>query len=465
MQASERQKWNVRHMAGSVLAGLWKRVEPQRRHEMNDTMVAAAARVSTTAAWFDHVFGRFGIALEDCQSGDSNERMDVLIARLPWAPLREAVEENPALITMIAKEGPLPADLAPAEDDAQDPKPWAMPIPTGDLIPVPAMRSLWTNQSPMAHGADSRHGNVVLFRREPLVDLLTGEIVRCPFISGNSIRHSWRSLAVNHLYRLMRLDKKSVNPELHHSLSSGGVIDAGSEMAKVDPGLRAGMRHLFPAFELFGGIAEKQVCHGAFDVHDATLVCRENVSRLMHPALYAPPVGTEELAVAAANAIGPDARKETRSTYAKALAVTLKPALAFLTLRQYTKHIDPDVQTDADARHALWDTEVAIPGAQWVHFCSVHPTATELARSAIRLVFEEFERYPYLAAGNNKGHGLVSTTPYLAGSTMSGSDLYIAHLEANRDVIAEWLTSGKVPESAIPKTADGPKADARRSRR
>jgi hypothetical protein len=438
MQSSERQKWNTRHLAGAALAGLWKQIEPRRRHELNDTMVAAAARVDSTAAWFDHVFGRFGVALESCFAEGSERRIDVVIARLNWAVLREAVEENPALLTMIAKEGPLPADMAPEENAADVPKAWTMPVPTGELIPVPSFRTIWTSQSSMSHGADDRHGNVVLFRREPVVDLLTGQTVRCPFISGNSIRHSWRALAVDQLYRLMGVDKKGVHPELHHSLTSGGVIDAGSEMSKVDPALRRAIRELFPAFELFGGIAEKQVCHGAWNVHDATLVCRENASRLMHRSIYPAPAGLEGI--------------EDRAEYAKALATMLRPALSFLTLRQYTKHIDPDVASDADTMHMLWDTEIATAGAQWVHFFSIHPTATDLARSCASAIMAEFQRHPYLAASNAKGHGLVAFDGYASAHGAEpppSPDLYLQHLEARKADIVQWLTTGKaMPTSA-----------------
>ena len=111
MHATERQKWNTRHLAGEALASLYREIEPKRRHEINDTMVAAAARVGSTAAWFEHVWGRFGVALEACHS---DQRLDIVIARLDWQVLREAVEENPALLTMIAKNGPLPDDLGPA---------------------------------------------------------------------------------------------------------------------------------------------------------------------------------------------------------------------------------------------------------------------------------------------------------------------------------------------------------------
>ena len=102
----------------------------------------------------------------------------------------------------------------------------------------------------------------------------------------------------------------------------------------------------------------------------------------------------------------------TDTAYAKALAETLKTALSFLTIRQYTKHIDPDVASDADTMHMLWDTEVATAGAQWVHFFSIHPTATDLARSCASAIMDEFQRHPYLAAANAKGHGLVAFDGY-----------------------------------------------------
>ena len=305
----------------------------------------------------------------------------------------------------------------------------------------------------MSHGADDRHGNVVLFRREPVTDLLTGEVVRCPFISGNSIRHSWRALSVDQLYRLVGVSKGSVNAELHHSLTSGGVIDAGSEMSKVDPELRRAIRGLFPAFELFGGIAEKQVCHGAWNVHDATLVCRENASRLMHEAIYPVPAGLESLA-------------SDRTAYAKAMAETLKPALSFLTIRQYTKHIDPDVASDADTMHMLWDTEVATAGAQWVHFFSIHPTATDLARSCARAIMDEFQRHPYLAAANAKGHGLVAFDGYApanGAAALPSSALYLEHLEQHKGEIVEWLTSGKAMRDVA--TAAGIESPKRGKRR
>lgn len=467
MRATERTKWNARHQAGAILSGLYRKTEPQRRREFNDTMLAAAARADTTATWFALVFGRFGIALEDCYI-DTNlhttgPRLDAVMAGLRWPVLREAVEENPALVTMIAKEGPLPVELAPAEEAEAQVKPWLMPVPTGDILPVPACAAVWTNQSPMAHGADNRCGNVVLFRREPVVDLLTGEIMRCPFISGNSIRHSWRVLAVEHLYRVAGLDKRAVQADLHHGLTSGGVIDSGSDMAKVDCELRAALRDIFPAFELLGGIVQKQVCHGELNVHDATLVCRENLSRLMDPRLYPPPPGTEEFAAVMASATGEAARRETRVAYAQALAEHLRPSIEYMTIRQYTKHIDPDVDTTADTRHMLWDTELVVAGAQWVHYCTVSPVASDMARAALAHVLAEFRAHPYLAAANAKGHGLVSVDGYAQRDR--DSKPYIDHLESNRETIAEWLTTGKVPASSLPSTTDAAHTEAPAPRR
>jgi hypothetical protein len=461
MHITERQKWDTRHLAGAVLSGIVRKIDGGRRHELNDTMIAAAARMDTVAGWLAHVCGRFGVALEDvCIAGPfrdaHEERIDVLVARLQWDALREVVEENPALLTLIARDGPLPSDMRPEETAGDRSPTWTMPVPTGELIPVPSLRTLWTSQGQMSHGADSRHGNVILFRREPLTDLLTGRVVRAPFISGNSIRHTWRELAVNRLYTLMKLEKQHVQTELHHALTSGGTIDAGSEMSKVDPGLRRTVRTLFPAFELLGGIVEKQVCHGAWNVHDAILVCRENVSRLMHPHLYSPPAGTEQLAQAAQDAVGESARREARVAYAQALAEHLRPALSYLTLRQYTKHVDPDVKLEGDdlsgdkraKRHMLFDTECVAAGAQWVHFCTIHKTATDFARSCVADILEEFGDHPYLAAGNNKGHGLVAFDTYApaAGAeAMPSSKLYLDHLEQHRNEIVKWLTTGRAP--------------------
>jgi len=463
MQASEREKWDARHVAGVVLGAIYAKVDPQRRHEMSDTMAAAAARADSVPSWFSHVAGRFDIALEDCWMGERDRqaygtaRLDVLVARLRWPILREAVEENPSLLTMIAKEGPLPDELAPtAEIQAREP--WMMPVPTGDLLPVPSLRTIWTAESPMAHGADDRRGNVILFRRESVVDLLTGEVARCPFISGNSIRHSLRRLAAEHLYEFVGVAEGAVNPELHHALTSGGVIDAGSEMAKVSPVIRRALRELYPAWELFGGIAEKQVCHGGWSVHDATLVCRENASRLMHQHLFPAPAGTEAIALAAANATGEVSRRETRAAYLKALTERLSPALSLMQMRQYTKHIDPDVPSTSDTMHAMWDTEVAIAGSQWLHFVTVDPTASDVARSAAAFVLDRFASHPYLAAANSRGHGLVSFAPYapaVASAALPGPDLYLSRLESMKTQIVEWLTSGVVAKTA----GDEPKTE------
>lgn len=460
MQATERQKWEARHLAGAILSGVYAKIEPKRRHELNDAMLAGAVRMNSVAGWFDHVCSRFGsdVQLQDCwvdhnRFGEKySKRIDALISGLSWDVLRESVEENPALITMIAKDGPLPEELAPPEEEVSKNIDWVMPVPGKGMIPPPSMRTVWTSVTPMAHGADTKHGNVVLFRREPLVDLLTGRIVMAPFISGNSIRHSWRMLAVDHLYKLIGLGKKAVNTELHHSLTSGGTIDAGSEMSKVDPGLRRAFRALCPAFELLGGIAEKQVCRSVWNVHDAILVCRENTSRLMHPSIFPTPHGMEELASSAEDAVGIKARRESRVAYARALHDYLKPALSFMTIRQYSKHADTDTECSADKMHMIWDTEVVTPGAQWVHYCTVHNTASEFARSCVTSILEDFHSYPYLAAGNNKGHGMVAFDGYTQDDecTMPDSSTYLMHLLDSKDTIIEWLTTGKVPTSALP---------------
>jgi hypothetical protein len=173
----------------------------------------------------------------------------------------------------------------------------------------------------------------------------------------------------------------------------------------------------------------------------------------MHAAIYPVPADLEALA-------------GDRTAYAKALADTLKPALSFLTIRQYTKHIDPDVASGADTMHMLWDTEVATAGAQWVHFFSIHPTATEMARSCASAIMEEFQRHPYLAAANAKGHGLVAFDGYAPANgaeALPSSALYLDHLAQHRGEIIEWLMSGKAMRDVAPAAgAEAPKRGRRR---
>ncbi len=462
MQITERMKWDVRHQIGAVMSGIYAKIEPDRKQELNDQMLAGAYYAGTTNAWIQYLCARFDVDLSEVWIDErvwgTSERVDSVLQRTDWHVLKAAVEEIPSLIKMLAKQGPLPPEYAPPDVQEHTPD-WLMPVPTGHMIPVPSLRTLWTSQSELIHGADQRFGNVILFRREPVIDLLTGRSNNAPFISGNSIRHSWRAIATDGLYLMLGIEKGEVDPELHHALTSGGVIDAGSEMAKVDPALRAAVRHLFPAFELLGGIVEKQVCHGAWNVHDAMLVCRENATRLMDPTLYPPPPGTESHVSAMADAAGEAARRETRVAYARALQEHFRPANDYMTLRQYTKHIDPDVAMKGDdnpdpkkraKRHMLWDTEVVRVNAQWVHHCRIHATATKFARSCVSWIFREFADHPYLTAANGKGHGLISYEPYKPADDsqrLPDAGAFCDHIDSQREAIKEWLRTGRVPQS------------------
>lgn len=446
MQITERQKWDVRHQIGPVLAAILMGVEGTRRHELSDAIETASYRYDSIAGWIGHICNRFDIKLEERWIDDrvwpGELRVDALLAGVNYAALQVASKENASLLAMIARDGPLPVEYMPPSDPPDTTPRWQMPIPKGELIPVSSLRTIWTSESEISHGADEKHGNVILFRREATVDLLTGETKFAPFISGNSVRGGWRDMMIHAFYGLVGLGKGEVSNDLHHSLTSGGVIDSGSELAKVDPALREAVRTLCPPFELLGGIVEKQVCHGAFNVHDAILVCKENVSRLLDPTLYPPPPGLEELAA------DPGKRVE----YALALRDHLRPALSMMELRQSTRHVDPDVGWDGKM-HSLWATELVQSGAQWMHHVHVQPTASEFARSCLSWVLDEFAESPYLGAAAARGHGLVAFDPYRPSDTtqaLPGPKLFLAHVQDNKALIADWLRSGHVPTSMLP---------------
>jgi hypothetical protein len=448
---SELQKWECRHLAGAILSGIYIKTERERRGEMGDTLTAAAVRADSTASFFSHVCDRFKIKLEetwvsDAFKEDYDGRVDVLMSRCDWETLRAVVEENASLVVLIARDGPIDEEFKPqSEPDTFTRPAWTMPVPTGDLIPIPALRTVWTSQSDMSHGADSVHGNVILFRREPLIDLLSGKRVNAPFIAGNSIRHTLRELAIHKYYSILGLQKNSVIPEIHHALTSGGTIEAGTSGIKVDPGLRAELRRLCPAFELLGGVAHKQMCHGVFNVHDARLVCRENASMLMDPNLYPPPEPLKDLAYSCAKEADSDKKRKLKEEYGKALASYLPRALEKLTIRQYTKHVDPDVKFDGERMHMLFDVEVAVAGSQWIHYVTIKKVASPFALSCVSDLLAEFAEVPYVAGGASRGHGLVAFDGYAPTNgavNLPGPELYLKHIEENKSAMVEWLTTG-----------------------
>ena len=337
------------------------------------------------------------------------------------------------------------ADLAAQPVALHHGSPAVLPDP-GRAVAVPHHAAVLTLTSPLAHGADTKSGNVNQVRREPAVDPLTGRRSLVPFVAGNAFRGQLRDILALRYLALLGLAPEEIPPGVAHTLLAGGSIEAGADTLDVVPSARRAMRRLCPPLDLVAGSLPGQgPAAGCLAVADLTLVCREN-AWLVHPTLGRPGESVADL------------------------AARLAPADTLVTTRQSTRHAHRELD-GADGVQMLMQTEVIVRGAQFVHTVQWRTPFAPSPVTAACLA----DGLALMAAGGLTGartssaFGAFATDgwrPAAGAAPLPDPSVYLAHVAERRDAMRAWvLAGGREPAAVLDRgTSEGARAEAKRSR-
>ncbi len=442
-----------------LLRGLWRRVDWERipaarrrniGRELTDALVPLSVSERSTLGFVRAICTRFeidvtghgaacakiprsfvpaGIATVDHQDATDTHaivRWDVACTAIDFGALRISLNENPALFATFATEPEAEGEEAvfAVESRVAAGPTWTATLPAQMVTPR-AFRTVWTLMSPLAHGHDEKHGNVILFRRERAVSPVTGEQYLAPFMSGNAVRGMWRDQIVGRMLNLLGMTAAELPPKRAHALLAGGSIEAGADSGHVDVAARRGARTNCPAWDLLAGCIDHQIMRGLLRVHDATLVCRENAWKL-HAQLQ-PTVDGRSLAI-------------------EEFSAALSPADDLTQLRLATRHAHKDLE-GSDGSQMIFNTEVILAGAQWAHSFQIIGLdgVSELALSCMSDLLTEFRADAFVGAGNARGFGRIAFDAYASGAgeaPLPDPSIYQRWVSEHADEMRAWLMGG-----------------------
>jgi hypothetical protein len=240
--------------------------------ELADALLALVIAHRSALAFYQALCTRFSVD----PTGSDNEfgpievwlpagrvRWDHACAAIDYADLRTVIRESPDFLATFAC-----ARVDRDDDSIFDAFPDPPPVTTyrprlpNTLISPRCYRAVWTLTGPAFHGADTKTGNVQLFRRHPVPDPLTGRTHEVPFIAGNATRGMLRDLGMGaHLQRL-GLRSTDIPTSRAHALLAGGAIEKGADTGTVNNLVRSRARELCPPWDLFAGCIDQQIMSG-----------------------------------------------------------------------------------------------------------------------------------------------------------------------------------------------------------
>lgn len=373
-------------------------------------------------------------------------RWDVACQAIDFDALRILLNDGPAAVTTFAFAPDDPSDdqlfIIPELPAPAPRHRYTAPIPKHTISPR-AYTTVWEVVSPLAHGGDIKSGNVTLFRRERRIDSHTGEHVLVPLLSGNAVRGVWRDIAGTLLCRGVGLDPLDLPPRVAHTLFAGGTIDKGADGASVDLSLRRRLREMLPMWDVFGGVWEQQIMQGVLKMHDPVLICRE-----MAWLLY--------------RRLNPKTPEGEAISY-EDFKASLPPVMDCTMLRFGTRHAHKDFD-EADGIQMIWNVEMLIPGVKLAHSFQVSRLGdvSELSRSFIAYLLDDFRDQGIVGASSARGAGQVAFDPYLPGPkelALPSPDIYLEWLAPRRDEVRALLMGDVAakPEGTTAKRGRGGK--------
>lgn len=394
--------------------------------ELASSLVPIAVSEKSVLGFYRALCARFDV---DPTGGDSEWgpveawlpegrlRWDRAVAALDLADVRVVVHESPEFFATFAREGDIEDDaLFSCFPDPVGPGLFRPVLPKSLLLPR-GWSSVWTLIQPMHHGADEKHGNVQLFRRERVHDPLSGKPAYVPFLSGNGIRGLWRDIAMGRYLQLLGLKSTDIPPARAHALLAGGVVDKGADSATVNNVLRARARDLCPPWDLIAGCVEQQVMSGRARVGDAVLVCRENAWRVH--GIIAPEVPLADF------------------------AESLPSCVEMTTLRQSTRQQHRDIVQAGDVQ-MLFNVELLCSGNQLVHTIQVWNLdgVSPVTAACFSDLLREFIALGFVGAGASHGYGQIATDGYVGRPgtpDLPPPDPYLEEVSGRRDEMIEWV--------------------------
>jgi hypothetical protein len=452
---------NTRRLLGYLLRAMVWAIDRDRigKHrsdrlpaELGANLLPIALGASSTLQFFSDLCERFSVEPSAIPGPDGTRSLMVFFRatreRIEWTRLlacpamaldlvREALRESPELYATFATG-------RPSEDPEDDDRLWedlaaqpaqthvahAADMPAPDrMIPTPLWAAVLTLTSPLAHGADSKSGNINLVRREPVVDPLTGRRSEVPFLAGNALRGQMRDLMMLRYLALLGLAPEEIPPGVAHALLAGGSIEAGADTLGVVLSVRRALRTNCPPFDLVAGCPPGQPpMAGILSVHDALLVCRENAWRL-HPFLARP--------------------GETPA----ALAARLSPADTLVTTRQSIRQSHRELP-GADGSQMIMQTEVILAGAQMVHALRYKPEGvrSELSGSCLADALEFLARGGLTGARTSSAFGTFVTEGWLprhGAEPLPDASIYHEWIRSRRDELRAWVLAGAYPQGVV----------------
>lgn len=420
--------------------------------ELGSCLLPLALGAPSTLAWFSDLCERFSVDPMALPSDGGARALAVFFPasremiewhRLLASPalaldaLREALRESSDLYATFAT-------ARPAEDPEDDEQLWrdlaaqpvaqhvaspaTLPDPT-KLIPTPLFAAVLTALSPLAHGADTKSGNVNLVRREPVIDVLTGRRVEVPFLAGNAVRGQLRDLIMLRYLDLIGLSPEELPPAMAHALLAGGTIEQGADSLGIVLSVRRAWRANCPPFDLVAGVPPGQPpMAGVLSVQDALLVCRENAWRV-HPYIARP--------------------GETPGD----LAARLAPADTLVTTRQQVRLAHRELP-GADGVQMLMQTEVLLAGVQLVHTLRFKPEATAgtLAGSCLADALDVLAHGGLTGARSSAAFGSFTTEGWLprhGAMPLPDPQVYCDWIKSRRDDLRAWVLAGGYPHGEV----------------
>lgn len=297
------------------------------------------------------------------------------------------------------------------------------------LVRTPLWAAVLTLVAPLAHGADSKAGNINLMRREPVVDPLTGRRVEVPFLAGNAVRGQLRDLAMLRYLELLGLTPEQIAPSMAHAFLAGGSIESGADSVAVVLGVRRAWRAMCPPWDLLAGVVPGQPpMQGVLSVGDALLVCSENAWRL-HPFIARPGETVRDL------------------------AARLAPCDTLVTTRQSVRQAHRELE-GAEGSQMLLQTEVLVAGAQLVHTLRYKPeaSASELTGSCLADALDVIAHGGLTGARSSAAFGAFRTEgwlPRMGASPLPDPQRYVDWVAERGDEVRAWLKAGGHPQGVV----------------
>jgi hypothetical protein len=147
-----------------------------------------------------------------------------------------------------------------------------------------------TNLQPISHGGRSASTGTLFNVEKVMYD---DKPIEVPFVSGNSMKGVLRRVGMEFMASVLGWDTEAAGDaadgmETHNPLTDvrlatlwNGYILTSTGKRTVDLNLTTWLSELIPWLAIVGGCVGNQMIHGRIAVHPLTLICEENVERLL----------------------------------------------------------------------------------------------------------------------------------------------------------------------------------------